>query len=34
MRIKISVSEVVNFIKEIQKNQTRVFEVATMNVQI
>jgi putative transposase len=33
MRIKISVPEVVNLIKEIQKNPARVFEMATMNVQ-
>ena len=33
MQIKISVSEVVNLIKEIQKNPARVFEMATMNVQ-
>jgi len=33
MRIKISVPEVVNLIKEIQKNPSRVFEMATMNVQ-
>lgn len=33
MRIKISVPEVVNLIKEIQKNPARIFEMATMNVQ-
>lgn len=33
MRIRISVPEVVNLIKEIQKNPVRVFEMATMNVQ-
>lgn len=33
MRIKISVPEVVNLIKEIQKNPAKVFEMATMNVQ-
>ncbi len=33
MRIRISVPEVVNLIKEIQKNPARVFEMATMNVQ-
>ena len=33
MRIKISVPEVVNLIKEIQKNPARVFEIAAMNVQ-
>ncbi len=33
MKIKISVPEVVNLIKEIQKNPSRVFEMATMNVQ-
>ena len=33
MRIKISVPEVVNLIKEIQGNPSKVFEIATMNVQ-
>jgi putative transposase len=33
MRIKISVPEAVNLIKEIQKNPARIFEMATMNVQ-
>ena len=33
MRIKISVPEVVNLIKEIQGNPAKVFEIATMNVQ-
>jgi putative transposase len=33
MRIKISVPEAVNLIKEIQKNPARVFEMATMDVQ-
>ena len=33
MRIKISVPEVVNLIKAIQKEPARVFEMATMDVQ-
>jgi putative transposase len=33
MRIKISVPEVVNLIKGIQKNPAKIFEMATMNVQ-
>lgn len=33
MRIRISVPEVVNLIKEIQKEPAKVFEMATMNVQ-
>jgi hypothetical protein len=32
MRIRISVPEVVNLIKEIQKEPSKVFEMATMNV--
>jgi putative transposase len=33
MQIKISVPEVVNIIKEIQKNPARIFEMVTMDVQ-
>jgi putative transposase len=33
MEIKISVPEVVNLIKELQENPSRIFEMATMNVQ-
>ena len=33
MKIKISVPEVVNLIKELQENPSRIFEMATMNVQ-
>jgi len=33
MKIKISVPEVVNLIKEIQKEPAKIFEMATMNVQ-
>jgi putative transposase len=33
MEIKISVPEVVSLIKELQENPTRIFEMATMNVQ-
>ena len=33
MKIKLSVPEVVNLIKELQENPSRIFEMATMNVQ-
>lgn len=33
MEIKISVPEVVSLIKELQENPSRIFEMATMNVQ-
>ena len=33
MEIKISVPEVVSLIKELQDNPSRIFEMATMNVQ-
>ncbi len=33
MEIKISVPEVVNLIKELQENPSRIFEMATLNVQ-
>ena len=33
MEIKISVPEVVNLIKELQDRPSRIFEMATMNVQ-
>lgn len=33
MEIKISVTEVVNLIKELQENPSRIFEMAAMNVQ-